>query len=149
MFARSLRHGPSLRLGGRGVGMAVSGLGLAVLLAGCPADNTCEVDADCGGEVCARSKECLPASLVHRVEVRWTIAGQAPGATTCASVEPLGIEFLRTPKDALRYEPVVCAAGLFTIDKLPTRMDEVILSGPRVVARAGIGLAGVVMLDLR
>jgi hypothetical protein len=131
----------------------IPGLGLAALLlvggAGCPGDKACEVDADCGGDVCARSHECLPASQVRRVQVRWTIRGAAASVATCEAVEPLTIQFLATREDSLKYEPLACSAGLFTIDKMPSRMITVDISGPRVAGRTGIPADGQVELDLR
>ena len=127
------------------------GMGALLLVGGtgCPGDKACEVDADCGSEVCARSHECLPPSQVRRVQVRWTIQGAAATAATCEPVDPLTIQFLATPKDSLKYEPLACSAGLFTIDKMPSRMITVDISGPRVGGRTGIPTDGQVELDLR
>jgi hypothetical protein len=127
--------------------------GIAVLLlmgsAGCPGDKACEVDDDCGGDVCARSHECLPASQVRRVQVRWTIRGAEASAATCEAVEPLTIQFVATREDSLKYEPLACAAGLFTIDKMPSRMRTVEIDGPRASAASGIPADGQVLMDLR
>jgi hypothetical protein len=122
----------------------------AVVLAGCPGQKACEQDSECGGEVCARTGECLPQRLVHPVQVRWTIRGAAASAQTCAPVEPLEIRFFASGEDGLRFTPLACSSGLFTVDKLPTRIDQVRIDGPLLSgARAGIPLDGQVMLDVR
>jgi hypothetical protein len=131
------------------LGLGLLGLVLLGGSTGCPGDKACEVDADCGGEVCARSHECLPASQVRRVQVRWTIRGAEASAATCEAVEPLTIQFVATREDALKYEPLACSAGLFTIDKMPSRMRTVEIDGPRVGASSGIPADGQVQLDLR
>jgi hypothetical protein len=141
--------------GGRGGSLhrwwGLLGIGALLLVGGtgCPGDKACEVDTDCGGEVCARSHECLPASQVRRVQVRWTIRGAAATAATCEMVDPLTIQFVATREDLLKYEPLACSAGLFTIDKMPSRMIAVEIDGPRVSARAGIPVDGQVEMDLR
>lgn len=118
---------------------------------GCPGDKACELDSECdgNGEVCARTHECLQESQVRRVQVRWTVRGEAASAATCTPIEPLGIQFLSTPKDVLKFEPLVCTAGLFTIDKMPSRMTEVKITGARASGASGIPLSGQVQMDLR
>lgn len=138
--------------------LALAPLALAGALAGaallgatgCPGeDSSCEVDADCSGEhVCARSHECLLPSQVRRVQVRWTIRGAEASEATCAPVDPLTIQFAATREDNLKYEPLACAAGLFTIDKMPSRMTTVSITG-RVSASSGIPADGQVQMDLR
>lgn len=122
---------------------------VAGLVAGCPAPEKCLLDSECGDAVCARTGECLPAARVREVQVRWTVRGQAASAALCAEIEPLGLQFQASSTDALKYEPVVCSAGLFTIDKLPTRMTQVRLDGAGVRALASIPPTGQVMVDLR
>lgn len=92
-------------------------------LAACgSSDGTCEVDDDCGGDVCARNGECLPSSAVRTVRLAWTLDGQPANATTCASTPDLYVIFYSTdPNDSFGYAPVPCDAGVFTMDKLPTR----------------------------
>lgn len=107
------------------------------------------MDSECGGgEVCARTHECLREAQVWRVQVRWTVRGEVANAATCGPVEPLGIHFESTRDDVLTFEPLVCTAGLFTVDKLPTRMKQVRISGSASAA-AGIPLSGQVQIDLR
>nr|MBA3541668.1 hypothetical protein [Deltaproteobacteria bacterium] len=60
---------------------------------GNPYDGLCHADADCAGDVCARTGECLPASLVQAVRVTWTISGAPANLTSCAAVGDLAIEF--------------------------------------------------------
>lgn len=132
-----------------GVKLLLGSLLVGVALAGCPAPDKCELDSECGDAVCARTGECLPVSRVREVQVRWTVRGQAASAALCAEIEPLGLQFQASASDALKYEPVLCSAGLFTIDKLPTRMTQVRLDGAGVRALASIPPTGQVMVDLR
>jgi hypothetical protein len=117
---------------------------------GCPGSTECSLDNECrSGEVCARSSECLPTGQVWEVQVRWTIAGAAPSATTCAPIEPVGIQFQGGRDDELKYSPIACASGLFTVDKLPIRMNKVQLNGVRADGIATIPATGNVTIDLR
>ena len=86
----------------------------------------CERDSECGGDVCARNGECLPDSSVRSVRITWTIRGQMANATTCAPSPSLYLLFSGfEPGDTFGYEPVPCDAGLFFIDKLPSRFGAV------------------------
>lgn len=127
---------------------ALGGAALVAVLSACPAPDKCEHDSECGDAVCARTGECLAASRVREVQVRWTINGQPASTQTCAPVEPVGLQFQASADDALRYEPISCSAGLFTIDKLPTRMTQVRLDGNGVRGLAAIPTTGQVQLDL-
>jgi hypothetical protein len=98
-----------------------------VALAGCfRGGGDCEVDADCNNGVCARNGECLPAAEVRAVRVTWTIRGAPANATTCTP-HPNFYLLFASPQvnDTFGYEPVPCAAGLFTVDKLPRRFVSV------------------------
>jgi hypothetical protein len=97
------------------------------LLAGCPnSSGDCQVDSDCGSDVCARTGECLPASDVRTVRTTWTIRGMPANAQTCAASPDLYIQFDGPVlNDTWGYEPVPCMAGLFTALKLPSRFAEV------------------------
>jgi hypothetical protein len=100
---------------------------LLVWLAACGgpgSDSTCKTDSECGGDVCARNGECVSAADVRMVKVTWTVRGQPASATTCGSTTDLELWF-DSPSDYFGYEPVPCMEGLFTIDKIPTRYDEV------------------------
>jgi hypothetical protein len=107
---------------------------LPLVLAACPADDTqqnqsCNVDGDCGGEVCARDGECAAASDIRGVKVTWTINGQAANATTCAPAPDFYLEFYDTSYGYdFGYAPVPCMQGQFFIDKIPLRYTEVALS---------------------
>jgi hypothetical protein len=125
---------------------------VALSSTGCPGSR-CEQDADCAGEVCTRTGECLAADFVREVQVRWTLRGAAPSAMTCAAFEPLGIEFRSTVEDKLTFSPLACAAGLFTVDKLPRRMTTALIfdSRPRrgFGGSASIPLSGQVTIDVQ
>ncbi len=98
-------------------------------LAGCPgtsAPTTCEADADCGGEVCARDGECLPSSEIRGVKVTWTIGGRPADATSCATAPEFYIDFYGSFAAAsFGYAPVPCMQSQFFIDKLPISFDQV------------------------
>ena len=103
-------------------------LALACVACGPPRDSGCEQDNDCiaDTDVCARNGECMPPSDVRAVRITWTIRGAAASDATCSPSPDLYINFignLRT--DTFGYDPVPCDAGLFNIDKLPTRFLSV------------------------
>jgi hypothetical protein len=102
---------------------------LLLLLAGCPnpTGSDCQIDDDCGGnDVCARNSECVAPSDVRAVRVTWTIRGMPASAATCAATPSFYVMFSSPQRsDTYGYEPVPCAAGLFTVDKLPKRFNAV------------------------
>jgi hypothetical protein len=102
---------------------------LLLLLAGCPPvdDGECQVDDDCSGsKVCTRNSECLAPSEVRATRTSWTIRGQPATASLCAATPDLYILFGSfDPNDTYGYEPVPCASGVFTVDKLPVRFNSV------------------------
>ncbi len=99
---------------------------LIALLAGCgSSDDSCSADSDCGGDVCARDGECLPASEIKAVKVVWTIGGAPADATSCASNPDFYLYFYGSLTYSFGYEPVPCMQGQFFIDKLPTAFDSV------------------------
>lgn len=101
-------------------------LGLVASAACGPPNGVCAQDSDCGGDVCARNGECLPASAVRSVRVMWTVRTQPANASTCGTTQNLYLMFFGfDPNDAFGFEPVPCDAGLFSIDKLPTRFTSV------------------------
>jgi hypothetical protein len=111
------------------VALAVS----AVALAGCfpQGDYQCDLDTDCsGGEVCARTHECLAASDVRSVKIDWTIEGQPDTVTGCPALglTDMTIQFTGDQTE-LSFAPVPCAGGSYFIDKLPLRFSEVSLAG--------------------
>ncbi len=113
---------------------------------------SCHADSDCGGElVCARNGECLPASLVRAVHVRWTVRGGAPTAASCAAYTRMFVTFEATDVyDSVGFAPVPCPAGVFTIDKLPRRFTTG-SAGSETGAGTASGAfdgTGTVLLDL-
>ena len=104
-------------------------------LASCfsPSTYDCDTDFECsGGEVCARTHECVAAAEVRAVRVRWNIAGQAgTAAEGCAALGlgDLSIKFSGGDATPLSFAPVPCGGGLYVVDKLPTRYDVVELFG--------------------
>jgi hypothetical protein len=103
----------------------------ALLMTGCyRGDAPCVSDDECDGEVCARDGECLPAADVRRVQVRWTVRGEVPDATSCAGIAELELQ-LRSDDGGPghRYTQVPCPLALFTIDKIGRRYRTVTLLG--------------------
>jgi ABC-type Fe3+-citrate transport system substrate-binding protein len=96
-----------------------------LVLAACGSTSThseCMADTDCGGEVCARDGECLPAAEVRFVKLSWTIRGSAASPTTCAQSPSFYVQFDSLDvNDSFGYSPVPCEQGQFTVDKLPKR----------------------------
>lgn len=125
---------------------------LGVVLAGCGAPSgECKVDSDCGGgQVCARNSECLAASAVRAVRVTWTIRGAPASDTTCAQTPSFYVLFSSPDvNDTYGYEPVPCKAGLFSVDKLPTRFNAVELGVEnRFAETAAFDANGNAALDL-
>jgi hypothetical protein len=124
---------------------------LLFLLAGCPVDGECEIDADCDGLVCARDHSCLPADEVREVRATWTING-APATMVSCVEDDLYIEFRGdSPEDRVQFQPVPCFAGQFSVDKLPRRMDTVELGvlGSGEVDTASFNSDGIAALDLQ
>jgi hypothetical protein len=88
----------------------------------------CETDAECPGQVCARTRECLPTSQVRAVHTLWTLDDAAASTTSCSTAPKLAITFSSSAGEQWGYAPVPCDAGKFTIDKFPTRFGNVQLA---------------------
>ena len=125
------------------------------LAAGCPRhgdEGECDVDPQCGGDhVCARDHTCLPPSAVRAVRTTWTIRGAPASMAACASTPDLAIQFEGNARgEELRFAPVPCHIGQYTIDKLPfsyTRVRLGVEAG--TVERIGlISTDGQVAIDL-
>jgi hypothetical protein len=111
--------------------MRIAALALMAGLAGCSLTTNgtggeCQNDPQCGEDVCARSGECLARSNIREVTIKWTVSGVAASATSCATHPDLYLQFDGADYgDTLRFAPVPCRLGLFTIDKLPKRYVQV------------------------
>lgn len=92
------------------------------------ADYGCKTDAECPGQVCARTRECLPASQVRAVRTLWTVDDTVADTASCSSSPKLAITFSSNYGEQWGYAPVPCDAGKFTIDKFPTRFGSVQLA---------------------
>jgi hypothetical protein len=98
------------------------------LLAGCPPSDggECTKDSDCGGgDVCARTDECLAPSQVREVKVTWMIRSMPATPQTCSASPDLFINFYSSQRPITGFAPVPCMAGQFSIDKLPRDYDQV------------------------
>jgi hypothetical protein len=107
--------------------LGLAGVGL-VAFTGCPSTtpSECTANSQCGGDVCARDGECLPASSVYAASITWTIHGAAPTDATCTFSPAFELDFLDGfGSDTFGFSPVPCPAGRFSIDLLPTRYTEV------------------------
>jgi hypothetical protein len=102
---------------------------LMACLAACSLTSTggeCVRDDQCGDDMCARSGECLGASSLRQVTVKWTVDGESASAASCAAHPDLYIQFEGPDYgDILRYAPVPCIQGSFFVDKLPKRYQQV------------------------
>ncbi len=131
---------------------------LLLAITGCETSHDgapCQLDGDCGSEVCARTGTCAAANTLRAVHVTWTVNGAAPSAGSCAPLDPLQIDFEGTITPGVAFAPVPCTAGLYSIDKLPIDLDQVFL-GPASSSFAAQGVIvsgsdgnGNVKLDLR
>lgn len=129
---------------------AIVGLALAGASCGPPGDAGC-ADGDCNGSlVCARDGNCVPASDVRVVRVTWTVRGGMANESSCASSPDLYVMFSGfEPGDSFGFEPVPCAAGVFTIDRLPNRYTSVeIGDNAQVRQEKAIDAQGNVAFDL-
>jgi hypothetical protein len=107
--------------------------------------------AGCGSDrVCTRDHQCLPPDQVRAVHITWTVSGAPASATSCAAAPDLRIDFVSRSGPHLGFEPVPCAEGVFTVDRLPTDYDAVQLgrASDRALQRAAIDAAGNAMLNL-
>jgi hypothetical protein len=128
-----------------------------VLLAGCVAGclgRSGSPPGDCGGcgsdLVCTRDHRCLPPDEVRAIHIRWTVSGAPASPTSCAAAPDLVLDLRGGSGLHLGFEPVPCAAGVFTIDRLSIDYDTVQLgrASDRALQRAAIDAAGNAMLDL-
>jgi hypothetical protein len=111
--------------------MRIALAAVVACLAGCPLTSTstsngdCKTDNQCGGDVCARSGECLPRTEVRSVTVKWTVKGERASSVTCTHPD-LYVQFDGNDYgDTLGFAPVPCREGTFTVDKLPKRFLQV------------------------
>jgi hypothetical protein len=110
--------------------MRIAALVVTACLAGCSltsggGGSECQVDPQCGDEVCANSGECMARSSVREYLVRWTVNGVAANEA-CANLPNLFLRFEGTDYgDILPFAPVACSAGQLRLDKLPKRYQQV------------------------
>jgi hypothetical protein len=127
-----------------------------VLLAGCVHPSSappgeCNGGAGCGSDrVCTRDNQCLPPDQVRAVHISWTVSGAPASATSCVAAPDLVLDLRSRSGPHLGFEPVPCAEGMFTVDRLPTEYDTVELgrASDRALQRAAIDAAGKAMLNL-
>jgi hypothetical protein len=105
----------------------------------------------CGADlVCTRDDRCLPPDEVRAVHISWTVSGAPASATSCAAAPDLVLDLRSQGGASFGFEPVPCAEGMFTVDRLPTDYDTVQLgrASDRELPRAAIDAAGNAMLNL-
>lgn len=117
--------------------MRFAALALATCLWGCsltgPAGSDCRIEGDdsqCGDDVCAQGGECMTRSSVRPVLIKWTVNGAAANELACGSylteTSRLYLQFDSEDfGDTLRFAPVACSQGQFTVTKLPKRFVKV------------------------
>lgn len=111
--------------------MRFAAFALMACLAGCsltsnPNGGECVRDDQCGDDLCARSGECLGASSLRQVSVKWTVNGANASAASCTVHPSLYVQFDGPDYgDTLRFAPVPCSQGSFFVDKLPKRYMQV------------------------
>lgn len=103
-----------------------------VALAACGGNDGayCVADADCtGGDVCARTHECLPPDQIHSVKIHWTIGGQTPSTTACSPIQELevGYSIGSDQSTEILFAPVMCIEGAFPNDRWPIRYDTAVV----------------------
>ncbi|HEX3479594.1 MAG TPA: hypothetical protein VHT91_31440 [Kofleriaceae bacterium] len=125
-----------------------------VFLAGCTHSSSGPPDpcgGPCGGElVCTRDDHCLPPDEVRAVHISWTVSGAPASATSCAAAPDLVLELRSRTGGSFGFEPVPCAEGMFTVDRLSTDYDTVQLgrASDRQLQHAAIDAAGNATLNL-
>jgi hypothetical protein len=126
-----------------------------VLFVGCVHPSSSPPDhcgsAGCGSDrVCTRDNRCLPPDQVRAVHITWTVSGAPASPTSCAAAPDLLLDLQSRSGPHLGFEPVPCAEGEFTVDRLPTDYDAVQLgrASDRALQRAAIDAAGNAMLNL-
>lgn len=131
--------------------LPLAALGLSGCLSG--SSRECQADADCaGGDVCARTGECVAAGDAIEVVVEWTVGGAAPSAASCAPAAALEVIFYAGEEEATSYAPVPCTLGRTTYDKMPPRLDRVELlahdDGGAVIASDSGAIDGTTTVSL-
>ena len=114
------------------VGFAgVAACALVVAVAGCSSPpEPCKSNEDCGELLCTRDGACLPSTEVQRVQLSWSVRGQGASASACEGIVELEIRFVDfAGGDPHTFRQVPCGVGLFTVDRLSARFDQVHLSG--------------------
>jgi hypothetical protein len=88
----------------------------------------CQADTDCpASEECTRTSECLPAADVRSDVINWTVNAMPANATTCGTLTGFSLTFADHGIGATTFEPVPCAEGKFSIDKVDAAYDSVYL----------------------
>ena len=112
------------------VGSAVA-CACVVAVAGCSSPpEACKTNEDCGDLLCTRDGACLPPNEIRRVQVSWSVRGQGASATACEGIVEIEIRFVDfAGGDPHTFRQVPCGVGLFTVDRLSARFDQVELAG--------------------
>ena len=84
----------------------------------------CSSDSDCGGDVCARSGECLDASdVAPPVTFSWTINGAVPNTALCAPHPIMHLVLWADDSDLSLTLAIPCAYGAgLVLDRIPLNL---------------------------
>ncbi len=115
-------------------------------VSGCSADTQCF-----GGNVCARTGDCVAPEQIRAVHIGWTLMTQPASAATCTNAPNLVIKFIEGANgEWVGYSPVPCSEGKFTVDKMPMWFTRVTLKrqGDSTSQSSSIDDMGGATLDL-
>jgi hypothetical protein len=126
-----------------------------VFVVGCGTHAASAPPGECGSRcdadlICTRDHRCLPPEQVRAVHVLWTVSGAPASATTCTAAPDLLLDLRSRNGPHLGFEPVPCAEGEFTVDRLATDYDSVDLgrASDHSLQHGTFDAAGNAMLNL-
>jgi hypothetical protein len=90
-----------------------------------PSGTECQIDVQCGDDVCARSGECLTRASVREITVKWTVNSEAASDASCAGHPDLYVQLYGADYgDTLRL-PVSCRDGALFVPAVPKRYAKI------------------------
>jgi hypothetical protein len=93
-------------------------------------DLACSGDNQCANDVCSIVGTCEPTSDVQTVNVTWTVNGQPANASSCAGFVggDLALQFGNSGSHGYTAN-LLCASGAFSLSKVPTGLQTVLIYG--------------------